>query len=226
MSYATVILTVWAIVAAHVEGHDRFLFNIMCGGRDAEFTGVDSLMGPTLTIAPLAFNVNHNSTIRRNVETVQEGVDEAASIQHSPELGDKLQRLLASAPLIVVNPPDDYVEIPTKHLGLVRSRAEVRPSADALIMNFCLQTGNTGVDLIMEIDPDFFPVDKAIRYFGYLEQVFMLVFSPGGLDTTVAEMSLGSGIPTTSVAISTDQSWGTSTIGGSLPPPSGDSVSS
>jgi amino acid adenylation domain-containing protein len=222
MSYATVILTVWAIVAAHVEAHDHFLFNIMCGGRDAEFTGVDSLMGPTLTMAPLAFNVNHNSTIRRNVETVQEGVDEAASIQHSPELDEKLQRLLGSVPLIVVNPPDDYVETPTKHLGLVRSRAEVRPSADALIMNFCLHTGNTGVDLISEIDPAFFPVEKAIRYFGYLEEVFMHVFSPGGLDTTVAEMSLGSGIPTTSVAISTDQSWGTSTIGDSPPPPSSD----
>jgi amino acid adenylation domain-containing protein len=226
MSYATVLLTVWAIVAAHVERHDHFLFNIMFGGRDAEFTGIDSLMGPTITTAPLATNVNSNSTILRNVETVQKGVDEAASIQHSPELGDKLAQLLASAPLIVVNPSDDYVEVPTKHLGLMRSRAEVRPSADALIMNFCLHTGNTGVDLLIEIDPAFFPVDKAIRYFGYLERVIMHVFSPGGLDTTVAEMTLGSGIPTKPVSISTDQSWGTSDIGGSFTSPSSDSISS
>ncbi|XPT02544.1 hypothetical protein M3J09_011658 [Ascochyta lentis] len=226
ISYPTVMLTVWAIVAAHVEEHDQFLFNIMFGGRDAEFTGIDSLMGPTITTAPLATDLNNDSTIRRNLEAVQKGIDEAARIQHSPELGDKLHQLLASAPLIVVNPPDDYVENPTKHLGLIRSRAEIRPSADALIMNFCLHTGNTGVDLLIEIDPAFFPVDKAIRYFGYLEQVLMHIFSPGGLDTTVAELILGSGVPTKSVSISTDQSWGTSDIGGSAPLVSGGSVSS
>jgi amino acid adenylation domain-containing protein len=226
MSHATVMLTVLTIVAAHVEGHDHFLFNLMLGGRDADFTGIDSLMGPTITTAPLATHVNKKSTILRNVESLQKGVDKAASIQHSPELGDRLHQLLASAPLIIVNPPDDYMEIPTKHLGLVRSRAEIRPSADALVINFCLHTGNTGVDLIAEIDPAFFPVDKAIRYFGYLEQVLMRVFSSGGLDTTVAEMDMGSGIPTKSVSISTDQSWGTSDIGGSAPSPSGYSDSS
>jgi amino acid adenylation domain-containing protein len=226
MSYATTMLTVLAIVAAHAEGHDQFLFNIMLGGRDAEFTGIDSLMGPTLTVAPIAIDVISDSTIHRNVEAVQKGVDEATGIQHSPDLGDKLHQLSASAPLIVVHPPDDYVEIPTKHLGLVRSRAEVRPSADALIINFSLHTGNTGVDLIAEIDPTFFPVDRAIRYFGYLEQVLMHVFSPGGLNTTVAEILMGSGIPSKSVSISTDQSWGTSSVGGSAPSPPSDSVSS
>ncbi|KAF1914536.1 putative nonribosomal peptide synthase [Ampelomyces quisqualis] len=226
MSYATVMLTVWVIVAAHVEGHNHFLFNLMFGGRDAEFTGIDSLMGPTITTAPVAININNDSTIRRNVEIVHKGVEEAAGMQHSPELGDKLHQLAASAPLIVVNPPDDYVEIPTRHLGLVRSHAEIRPSADALVMNFCLHTGNAGVDLLAEIDPAFFPEDKAIRYFGYLEQVFLHVFSPGGLDTTVADITLGSGIPTKPVSISTDQTWGTSTIGRSAPSPSGVAVSS
>jgi amino acid adenylation domain-containing protein len=225
MSYATVMLTMWAIVASHVEGHDHFLFNIMFGGRDAEFTGIDSLMGPTITTAPLSTHVNHNSTIRRNVETVQKGVDAAARIQHSPELSDNLHQVLASAPLIVVNRPDDYVETPTKHLRLFRSRAEIRPSADALIMNFCLHTGNTGVDLLIEIDPIFFPVEKAIRYFGYLEKGLIHVFSPGGLDTTVAGMSFGSGVPTKPVSISTDQSWGTSGIGCSVSSPGGNNVS-
>ena len=84
ISYATVMVTVWVIVAAHVEGHNNFLFNIMFGGRDADFVGIDSLMGPSLTTAPLSANIDIHSTIRKNVETIQEGVDEAASIQHSP----------------------------------------------------------------------------------------------------------------------------------------------
>jgi hypothetical protein len=225
LSYATVMLAVWAIVAAHVEGHNHFLFNLMFGGRDAEFAGIDSLMGPTITTAPLATNIKIDSTVRSNVEIIQKSVDDAATIQHSPELGDHLQQLLASAPLLIVNPPEDYAEIPTKHLGLARSHAEIRPSADALVMNFCLHTGNTGVDLLTEIDPAFFPVDRAIRYFGHLEQVFMHVFSPGGLDTIVSEMVIGSGLPTKPVSISTDQSWGTSAIGGSAPSPSSDGFS-
>lgn len=45
MSYATVMLTAWAVAAAHVEKYDHFLFNIMLVGRDAGFPGVDSLMG-------------------------------------------------------------------------------------------------------------------------------------------------------------------------------------
>jgi hypothetical protein len=226
MSYATVMVTVWVIVAAHVEGHNRFLFNIMFGGRDADFSGIESLMGPSLTTAPLSTDIDVHATIRRNVGTVQDGVDEAASIQHSPVLDDKLQQLLETAPLVIVNPPDDYVEIPTKHLGLIRSRAEVRPSADALVMNFCLHTGNSGVDLLAEIDPEFFPVDKAIQYFGYMEKALMHIFSPGGLDTTVAQIVFGSGIPTRSVHISTDQSWGTSDTGNSALPRSGNGFNS
>jgi hypothetical protein len=198
----------------------------MFGGRDADFSGIESLMGPSLTTAPLSTDIDVHATIRRNVGTVQDGVDEAASIQHSPVLDDKLQQLLETAPLVIVNPPDDYVEIPTKHLGLIRSRAEVRPSADALVMNFCLHTGNSGVDLLAEIDPEFFPVDKAIQYFGYMEKALMHIFSPGGLDTTVAQIVFGSGIPTRSVHISTDQSWGTSDTGNSALPRSGNGFSS
>lgn len=226
ISYATVMVTVWVIVAAHVEGHNNFLFNIMFGGRDADFVGIDSLMGPSLTTAPLSANIDIHSTIRKNVETIQEGVDEAASIQHSPVLNNKLLQLLETAPLVIVNPPDDYVESPTKHLGLIRSRAEVRPSADALVMNFCLHTGNTGVDLLAEIDPEFFPVDKAIQYFGYMEQVLMHIFSPGGLDTVIAQVVYGSGIPARSVSISTDQSWGTGNTGNSALSQSDKGVSS
>lgn len=217
MSYPAVMLTAWAIVAAYVEKHDYLLFNLMFGGRDAEFTGIDSLMGPTITTAPLAIHVNYNSTICKNVETVQKGIDEAASVQHAPELGDKLSQLLSSAPLIIVNPPDDYVEIPTEHLGLIRSRAEVRPSADALAMNFLLHPGNSGVDLLIEIDPSFFPVARATRYFGHMEHILMHIFSSGGLNTTVAKMNFGSGVPTKPVSVSTDQSWGTNLIGGSAP---------
>ncbi|KAF2998580.1 nrps [Curvularia kusanoi] len=215
-SYATLVTTAWAIVAAYIEGHKQLLFNVMLGGRDAEFTGVDRLSGPTLTIAPLAMEVNSSSTVFTNLENVQRSIDEAVAIQHSPELDDKLQQSLASVPLIMVHPADDYVEAPTKHLGLVRSHAEVRPSADALIMNLCLHTGNTGVDLLAEIDPTFISVEKTIMYFGYLEQVLVQIVSPGGLAGVVSEIDLGSGLPTKSVSISTDQSWGTSDIGGPI----------
>jgi amino acid adenylation domain-containing protein len=205
MSYPTVMLTAWAIVSAHVEEYDHFLFNILLGGRDAGFTGIDSLMGPTSTTAPLATSINNELTFRRNVEIIQKRVDEAGSMQHSVGLGDKLHRLLASAPVIAVHPSDDYVETPTKNLGLFRSRAEtVHELVDAMFMNFCLRTGNAGVDLLLTIDPTFFPENKAFRYLGYLEQVFMRLFTPGGLDLTIKEMDLGSSILTSSVLINTN----------------------
>lgn len=209
ISHSTVMLTALALVAAHIEGHDHFLFNIMLGGRDAEFTGVDSLMGPTLTTAPLATRIDKDATIRRNVELIQKGVDEASSVQHAPELGADLQKLLGSAPLVIVNPPDEYEEIPTKHLGLTRSRAEIRASADALCVNFCLHTGNTGVDLLMEIDPTFFSLDRTDRYFGYLEHILMHIFKEGGLDTMVREIDFGTGVPEKPVVRGSDESWGT-----------------
>jgi amino acid adenylation domain-containing protein len=213
ISYATVMLTVWAIVAARVEEHNHFLFNIMFSGRDAGFIGIDSLMGPTITTAPLATSVNNELTLRRNVEIMQSRVEEASFVQHSLELSDKLHLLLASAPSIVVHPPDDYMETPTKHLRLARSRAEIRESADAMFMNFCLRTGNAGVDLLFEIDPAFFPENKAIRYLGYLEQILVRLFNPGGLDITIKDLDLDSSIPTRPVSISTDLSWGANDVG-------------
>ncbi|TVY17239.1 Cyclochlorotine synthetase [Lachnellula arida] len=205
LSYATVLLTAWAIVAAHVEEYDHFLFNILLGGRDAGFTGIESLMGPTSTTAPLATSINNELTFRKHLEIIQKRVGEAGSMQHSPELGDKLHRLLASAPILVVHPADDYVEAPTRYLGLVRSSAEmVHEAANAMFMNFLLRTSNAGVDLLLEIDPTFFPEDKAMRYLGYMEQVLVRVFAPGGLDLTIEEMDLGSSILTSSVSVSTD----------------------
>ncbi|KAI1801102.1 putative nonribosomal peptide synthase [Daldinia bambusicola] len=202
LSYATVMLTAWAIAAAHVEESDHFLFNLLLGGRDAEFTGIDRLMGPASTTAPWATNINNELTFRQNVELVQERIDEAGSVQHLVRLGDKLHQMLASVPVIVVHPPDDYEEAGTKHLGLFRSHVEaVRPLVDAMFMNFCLQPGNAGVDLVMTIDSRFFPVDKAVRYFGCLEQVFMSLFSPGGLNQTITAMSLDPNTLTSSVSI-------------------------
>ncbi|OBT52937.1 Nonribosomal Peptide Synthase (NRPS) [Pseudogymnoascus sp. 24MN13] len=205
LSYPTVMLTAWAIVAAHVEEYDHFLFNILLGGRDAELTGIDRLMGPVSTTAPLVTSINRDSTFRKNIEFVQKRIDEAGDVQHLVRLGDKLHRLLASAPVVVVHPGDDYEEAATKHLGLFRSCVEtVQRLVDAMFMNFCLRPGNAGVELIMTIDSSFFPEDKAVRYFGYLEQVFMRVFTPGGLDLTIGEMDLSSSIPTSSVLINTE----------------------
>ncbi|EAW20394.1 putative nonribosomal peptide synthase [Aspergillus fischeri NRRL 181] len=202
LSYPTVMLTAWAIAAAHVEEHDHFLFNILLGGRDAEFTGIDRLMGPVSTTAPLATRINRDSTFRKNVEFVQKRIDQAGSVKHLVRLGDKLHRLLSSAPVVVVHPADDYAEVATKHLGLFRSRVEtVRRFADAMFMNFCLRPGNTGVDLVMTIDSSFFPEDKAVRSLGYLEQVLMRIFTPGGLDLIIGEMNLGSGAPRSPVSI-------------------------
>lgn len=205
LSYPTVMLTAWAITAAHVEEHGNFLFNILFGGRDAEFTGIDRLMGPVSTTAPLVTNINRDSTFRKNMEFAQKRIDEAGSLQHSVQLGDTLHRLLASAPVVVVHPADDYEEAATKHVGLFRSRVEaVQPLVDALFMNFCLRPGNSGVDLIMTIDSSFFPEAKAVQYLSYLEQVFMRIFTPGGLDMTIGEMSLGSSTPKSSVLINTE----------------------
>ncbi|OTA90731.1 hypothetical protein M434DRAFT_397819 [Hypoxylon sp. CO27-5] len=203
LSYPTVMLTAWAIVAAHVEEHDHFLFNILLGGRDAEFTGIDKLMGPVSTTAPLAICIDRQSTFLKNNEFVQKRIDEAGSVQHLVRLGDKLQRLLSSVPVIVVHPPDDYEEAVTKHMGLVRSRVEsVQPLVDAMFMNFCLRPGNAGVDLVMTIDSSFFPEDKAIRYFSSLEQVFRRVFTPGCLDLTIEEMDLNFSTPSSFIKIS------------------------
>jgi amino acid adenylation domain-containing protein len=204
MSYPTVMLTAWAIAAAHVEEYDHFLFNILLSGRDAGFTGIDRLMGPTSTTTPLTTTINNKLTFRRNVEIMQKQIDEASSMQHLVVLGDKLHRLLASVPTIVVHPADDYKETPTKNLGLFRSRAEtVHMLVDAMFMNFCLRPGNAGVDLLLTIDSALFTEDKAVQYIGYLEQIFMRVFAPGGLGQTIGDMNLGCSIPTTSVLIST-----------------------
>lgn len=204
LSYPTVMLTAWAVVAAHVEEYDNFLFNILLSGRDASFRGIDRLMGPASTISPLATNINTELTFRKNMELVLKRIDEAGSVQHLVQLGDKLHQLLASVPVIVVHPPDDYGETGTKHLGLLRNRVEtVQPLVDAMFMNFCLRPGNVGVDLLMTIDSSFFSKDKAIQYLGYLEQVLKHLFTPRGLDLTIKEMNLGSSILTSSVIIDT-----------------------
>lgn len=202
LSYPTVMLTAWALAASHIEDYDHFLFNILLGGRDAALTGIDKLMGPVSTTAPLATNIDYSSTFLENIEFIQKQVDEAGDIKHFVRFSDKVRRLLASAPIVVVHPGDDYEEAVTAHLGMSRRRVEpVNRFADAMFMNFCLRPRNVGVDLIMAVDPSFFPVDKATRYLGYLEHILKRVFAPGGMGLTVKEMQLASAVLTKSVAI-------------------------
>ncbi|PQE30596.1 non-ribosomal peptide synthetase protein [Rutstroemia sp. NJR-2017a WRK4] len=202
ISYPTMMLTAWAIAASYIEKHDDLLFNILLGGRDAEFTGIDRLMGPTSSTAPLATSINNEMTFRKMVEMVQKRMDEASRLKHLVRLGDKLERMMASVPILVVHPPDDYEESATKNLGLVRSRAEpVQRLVDAMFVNFCLRPGNKGVDMLMTIDESFFREDKAVLYLGYLEAVFKRVFTAGGLDLKIGEMNLGSSTLTSSVEI-------------------------
>ncbi|KAM3065093.1 hypothetical protein ACMFMF_011400 [Clarireedia jacksonii] len=177
--YPNVMLAAWAIVAAHIEDYDNLLFSILLGGRDAEQTrGAYEHYSP-----PLATSIKKELTFRKTVKLVKKRMDEASKLQHLVRLGDKLDKLMASVPVLVVHHPDDYEEATTKNLGLVRSRAEpVQRSVDAMFMNFCMRPGNAGVDLLLTIDESFSPEDKAALYLGYLEQVFKRVFTSGGLD--------------------------------------------
>ncbi|KAF2443242.1 putative nonribosomal peptide synthase [Karstenula rhodostoma CBS 690.94] len=205
ISYATVLLTAWSIAAAYVEKHNHLLYNILLGGRDAALTGIDSLMGPTSTTAPLAVSIDNESTLRETMENIHKRIGEAGSLQHTVDLGDQLKRLLRAAPTLVVHPADDYVESSTKNLGLVRSRAEmVQGSSDALFMNFCLRTDNAGVDLVLELDEHFFSERRATRYLDTLECILAFFFTPGGMDLTIKELDLDSVHLESSVSISTD----------------------
>lgn len=191
LSYPTIMITAWAIVAAHIEKCNHLLFNILLTGRDAEFTGIDRLMGPASTTAPLATSINSELTFRENMELIQKRIDQAGSVKHIVRLGNKVQQLLSSVPIIVVHPSDHYEDTATANLGLLRSRVEfVHPLVDAMFMNFCLRPGNTGVDLIMTIDSAFVSTEKPVQYLGYLGQVLKHVFTPQGLDRRIGEIDL------------------------------------
>jgi amino acid adenylation domain-containing protein len=191
LSYPTVMLTAWAIVAAYIESHNDFFFTLLLGGRDAALAGIDTLMAPTSTTAPLAISMNHDSTIREAVEAVHRSVLDAGSIQHSVKLGDRINALLASAPLLMVHPPEDYEDQPTKTLGLVRTRAEmVAGMADAFCMNFSLRPENAGVDLLLAIDEKIFSPEKAERYLSCFEHVVAKILAPRGLNPSIETIDL------------------------------------
>ncbi|KAM3079743.1 hypothetical protein ACMFMG_006149 [Clarireedia jacksonii] len=168
--YPNVMLAAWAI---HSAGWPRCRVH---GNRQTR--GAYEHYSP-----PLATSIKKELTFRKTVKLVKKRMDEASKLQHLVRLGDKLDKLMASVPVLVVHHPDDYEEATTKNLGLVRSRAEpVQRSVDAMFMNFCMRPGNAGVDLLLTIDESFSPEDKAALYLGYLEQVFKRVFTSGGLD--------------------------------------------
>ncbi|KAG9529413.1 nonribosomal peptide synthase SidD, partial [Aureobasidium melanogenum] len=202
ISYATVMLAAWSLAAAHIEQHIQLLFNLLLGGRDAAFAGIDKLNGPTSTMVPLITTVAKDLTFHEYIWRVQKSIDQGSSVQHLVQLGDELHNMLASVPVIVVHPPDDYEEVATRHLGLVRSRVEaVQRLADAMFMNFCLRPGNAGVQLLMTIDEAFFPVDKAVRYLECLSQIFASAFVPGGLDVVIDDMILEADVMESPVVI-------------------------
>lgn len=203
ISYATVMLTAWSLAAAHMEQHTQFLFNLLLGGRDAAFAGVDKLNGPTSTMAPLATTVSKKLTFHEYIWRMQNSIDEGSSVQHLVQLGDELHDMLTSVPVVVVHPSDDYEEVATRHLGLVRSRVEtVQRLVDAMFMNFCLRPGNAGVQLLMTVDEAFFSVGKAVRYLECLSQIFANVFVPGGLDVVIDDMVFGTDMMESPVVIS------------------------
>jgi len=204
LSYPTVMLTAWALVAAYIEGHNEFFFTLLLGGRDAALAGIDTLMAPTSTTVPLAISVDHGCTIGEAIEAVHRSVVDAGSIQHSVELGDRINALLRSAPLLMVHPPEDYEDQPTNTLGLVRTRAEmVAGMADAFCMNFSLRPENSGVDLLLAIDENIFSPDKAQRYLSCFEHVVTKIFAPQGLHSSIQAVDFGTVQPSSLITTRT-----------------------
>lgn len=109
---------------------------------------------------------------------MQRSVLDAGSIQHSIELGEKVNALLASAPLLLVYPLDDYADRPTKTLCLIRTHADVvTTTTEASCMNFSPRPGYTGVDLLLAVDEIVLPRDKTERYLSCFEQVIAKIFA-------------------------------------------------
>jgi len=190
LSYATTMMAAWAMVSTHVEQYPHYLWNVLLSGRDAPLPGIDELMGPTTATAPLAFYVDNDMTARQFVETMQVRVGEANNMQHCIDFGPALNELLEGAPNFAVHPAEDYVESPTKHLNLLRSRVDVvGATASRFWMNFILRTDNEGVDLFLGVDPFYFPEDKATRYFRLFKHVVLRMFSQGGLDKKVKDIN-------------------------------------
>ncbi|KAF2106956.1 putative nonribosomal peptide synthase [Lophiotrema nucula] len=187
-STAAVILTAWIIVAAHVDGLEHFLTNVLVSGRDTPFHGLDILMGPTSSTVPLSLP-RIPKTIGECVKAVHNRLLEIRSVQHALDLGEGLREALESAPRVAVYPAEEYEEMPTTHLRLVRKQFFlVSPTAYPLFMSFMLRTENLGVDLCLSYDASMFPRERALKYLSGLKFVLPHLFVPESLDLAVADI--------------------------------------
>ncbi|KAM7185082.1 hypothetical protein V8F20_011947 [Naviculisporaceae sp. PSN 640] len=214
LSYATAMLTTWAIAASSVESthacEQQFLFNLLLGGRDANLPGIDKVLGPVSSTAPFATPpISPSSTFRETMQAVQTAVDQAVGLQHVVRFGDKLRDVLAAVPVVVVHPAEDYEETKTEYtLRLVRDKVEtVTRLVDAMFMNFCLRYNGEGkiggVELIMTVDEKFFAVERGIRYFEAVERVLNGVFKADGakLDAVVEKLACAGDISGTNQVV-------------------------
>ncbi|KAI9709501.1 MAG: NRPS [Bogoriella megaspora] len=83
ITISTVIRAAWAMLLRAYTGSEDVIFGQTLAGRDISVPGITDVIGPTLTTVPSRIRVDHSSTVRQYLQSVQQSTADTIPHQHA-----------------------------------------------------------------------------------------------------------------------------------------------
>ena len=109
ITVSTIVRGAWALITARYSNAEDTIFGATLTGRDVDVTGVEGMVGPTITTVPVRVQLNRDQTIKDYLRAIQDQTTamiqfQHVGLQHIKQLGEEARCACDFRNLVVVHP--------------------------------------------------------------------------------------------------------------------------
>jgi non-ribosomal peptide synthetase component F/aryl carrier-like protein len=82
ITVSTVIRAAWGAVVARYSDSDDIIFGSTQSGRNADLSGIDNIVGPSITTVPIRSKINRSDTIAQHLQRIQDETTTMIPFEH------------------------------------------------------------------------------------------------------------------------------------------------
>ncbi|ETS76399.1 hypothetical protein PFICI_11786 [Pestalotiopsis fici W106-1] len=176
ISRTALLRAAWALVMKRFHDSEDTIFGTVISGRLEALKGIQSLIGPTVSTAPMRIKVNHNDTVESYLGAIETQGHELNSfgqygLHQISKLGNDARQACGFQTLLVVQPGEETHAIASNVGEWKRLETDVGRSSYALtIQCFINQTGIRMVAIFDSVTIDSWKAQKMLEQLAFVTQ--------------------------------------------------------
>lgn len=166
---ATLIRLAWAVVIAHHTDSDDVVFGETLTGRNASFTNIDRLTGPTITTIPVRVELGSSQSIAEALDGIQKNMlatipYEQAGLQNIRQMSSEAAAACEFQSHLGIQPSEEDSDEPPLFKQHQSRNSSDQFSSYAFVLVCSLSSNNQNIGVECDFDLGIVDEDEARRY--------------------------------------------------------------